>query len=149
MKSKMKMLWEMIITWIKEYVYSGEPVIDEFESTVINQYSVVKYNYERLFDNNENEDQFIQRVLLLMKCANETRLNALQACIEAVTTKERCYMNGILSEMTSVQDELEMILSKIDDKSIKHQLIFEQDRTLNYIVSRDRNNHHVKHVMFI
>lgn len=132
-KDSIRKVWESFINWIKIFVFGTELSSDipEYRECIIEQYSIVKWNMEKLY--NGTESMLDERALAsLHDLADRTRIQAMQACSGSITAYERQYMNGILRDMTDAVDELEKILYSIDQRVFKR----EEDNVLQYIIDR-------------
>lgn len=132
-KDSIRKLWESFLNWIKMFIFGTElsSEIPEYRECIIEQYSIVKWNMEKLY--NGTESVLDERALSsLHDLADRTRIQAMQACSGSITAYERQYMNGILRDMTDAVEELEKILYSIDHRVFKK----EEDNVLQYIIDR-------------
>lgn len=132
-KDSIRKLWESFLNWIKIFVFGTElsSEIPEYRENIIEQYSIVKWNMEKLYGGVGYilDDRALTA---LHDLADRTRIQAMQACTSSITAYEKQYMNGILRDMTDVVDELEKILYSIDRRVFKK----EEDNVLQYIIDR-------------
>lgn len=132
-KDSMRKLWESFLNWIKIFMFGTElsSEIPEYRECIIEQYSIVKWNMEKLYGGVGYilDDRALTA---LHDLADRTRIQAMQACSSSITAYERQYMNGILIDMTDAVDELEKILYSIDHRVFKK----EEDNVLQYIIDR-------------
>ena len=132
-KDSMRKLWESFLNWIKIFVFGTElsSEIPEYRECIIEQYSIVKWNMEKLYGGVGYilDDRALTT---LHDLADRTRIQAMQACSSSITAYERQYMNGILRDMTDAVEELEKILYSIDHRVFKK----EEDNVLQYIIDR-------------
>lgn len=132
-KNNIRKLWESFLNWIKIFMFGTElsSEIPEYRENIIEQYSIVKWNLDRIY--NGTETMLDDRALTaLHDLADRTRIQAMQACAGSITAYEKQYMNGILRDMTDAVDELEKILYSIDHRVFKK----EEDNVLQYIIDR-------------
>ena len=132
-KDSMRKLWESFLNWIKIFMFGTElsSEIPEYRENIVEQYSIVKWNLNRIYNGTENvlDDRALTA---LHDLADRTRIQAMQACSSSITAYERQYMNGILRDMTDAVDELEKVLYSIDHRVFKR----EEDNVLQYIIDR-------------
>lgn len=132
-KDSIRKLWESFLNWIKVFVFGTElsSEIPEYRENIIEQYSIVKWNMEKLYGGVGYilDDRALTA---LHDLADRTRIQAMQACSSSITAYERQYMNGILRDMTDAVEELEKILYSIDHRVFKK----EEDNVLQYIIDR-------------
>lgn len=132
-KDSIRKLWESFLNWIKIFVFGTElsSEIPEYRECIIEQYSIVKWNMEKLYGGVGYilDDRALTA---LHDLADRTRIQAMQACSSSITAYERQYMNGILRDMTDAVEELEKILYSIDRRVFKK----EEDNVLQYIIDR-------------
>lgn len=141
-KESWKKIWEWFVNQIAIF-FLGVDVdaeIPEYRDEIIEQYSIVKWNMDRLY-NGVDEDILAERtILVLHDLADRTRLQALRACGSAITEYERKYMNGILIDMSNAVEELERLLHSVGNKDIQP---YEDDRTLAYLVRKVKHAQNV------
>ena len=132
-KDSIRKLWESFLNWIKIFMFGTElsSEIPEYRENIVEQYSIVKWNLNRIYNGTENvlDDRALTA---LHDLADRTRIQAMQACSSSITAYERQYMNGILRDMTDAVEELEKILYSIDHRVFKK----EEDNVLQYIIDR-------------
>lgn len=132
-KDSIRKLWESFLNWIKIFMFGTElsSEIPEYRENIVEQYSIVKWNLNRIYNGTENvlDDRALTA---LHDLADRTRIQAMQACSSSITAYERQYMNGILRDMTDAVEELEKILYSIDHRVFKK----EDDNVLQYIIDR-------------
>ena len=96
-KDSIRKLWESFLNWIKIFVFGTElsSEIPEYRECIIEQYSIVKWNMEKLYGGVGYilDDRALTA---LHDLADRTRIQAMQACSSSITAYERQYMNGIL-----------------------------------------------------
>lgn len=141
MKRVVKESWKKIWEWLSSQIaiyFLGidmESDIPENREEIVEQYSIVKWNMDRIY-NGVNEDLVSERTLaVLHDLAERTRLQALRACGSSVTKYELQYMNGILKDMSNAVEELERLLHSVGNKDIQP---YEDDRTLSYLVRKTK-----------
>lgn len=141
-KESWKKIWEWFVNQIAIF-FLGVDVdaeIPEYRDEIIEQYSIVKWNMDRLY-NGVDEGILAERtILVLHDLADRTRLQALRACGSAITEYERKYMNGILIDMSNAVEELERLLHSVGNKDIRP---YEDDRTLAYLVRKVKHAQNV------
>ena len=132
-KDSMRKLWESFLNWIKIFVFGTElsSEIPEYRECIIEQYSIVKWNVDKLY-NGSGKILDVMALRSLHDLADRTRIQAMQACTSSITAYEKQYMNGILRDMTDAVDELEKILYSIDKSVFKR----EEDNVLQYIIDK-------------
>ena len=132
-KDSIRKLWESFLNWIKIFMFGTElsSEIPEYRECIIEQYSIVKWNVDKLY-NGSGKMLDVMTLRSLHDLADRTRIQAMQACSSSITTYERQYMNGILRDMTDAVEELEKILYSIDRRVFKK----EEDNVLQYIIDR-------------
>lgn len=132
-KDSIRKLWESFLNWIKIFVFGTElsSEIPEYRECIIEQYSIVKWNVDKLY-NGSGKILDAMALRSLHDLADRTRIQAMQACTSSITAYEKQYMNGILRDMTDAVDELEKILYSIDKSVFKR----EEDNVLQYIIAK-------------
>lgn len=141
MKRVVKESWKKIWEWLSNQIaiyflgVNVESDIPENREEIIEQYSIVKWNMNRLYEGVDDEVMSERTLVVLHDLAERTRLQALRACGSSVTEYELRYMNGILRDMSVVVDELERLLHSVGNKDIRP---YEDDRTLSYLLRKTK-----------
>lgn len=141
MKRVVKDSWKKILEWLFNKIaifFLGvdvESEIPEYREDIIEQYSIVKWNMDRIYDGVDEELLSERTLVVLHDLAERTRLQALRACGSSVTEYELQYMNGILRDMSVAVEDLERLLHSVGNKDIRP---YEDDRTLSYLVRKTK-----------
>lgn len=130
-------IWDLFIKWILMFINGEEESIEATADTltVINQYSIIKWNMNLIW----NDASFnIDRHVLndLWGLTDLTRKMALNICCNSLSEYERRYMNGILKEMTDVQDQIEDLISKYGYTLVPAIDTLEQSRLARYTLAK-------------